>query len=146
MRIRSYRNKKKTWCIIAIVLAVLVLAGSIYGICVNRYNRKDHAAEMSTEDRSFLNLSLTTFGQTKSLIGAKDVLILDTVTKKFGGDTLVTFVIYQYEDFADYSRALKMTAEEMAADPAFLYVGTGEVTLLNDDIALMGNMKTSYIL
>ena len=145
MRTRSYRNKKRTWCIIAIVLAVLVLAGSIYGICVKRYNHKDHAAEMNTEDRYFMNLALTTFGQTKSLIGSKDVLVLDTVTKKFGGDTLVTFVIYQYENIDDYYRALNMTAEEMAADSSFEYLGTGEVTLRNDEIAQMGNMRTAYI-
>ena len=146
MRTKSYRNKKKIWRILAIVLLVLVLAGSVYGILVNRYNNQDHAEEMSAEDRYFMNLSITTFGQTKSQIGAKDVLIVDTVTKKFGGDTLVTFVIYQYESLTDYTRALKMTAEEMAADPAFRYVGNGEVTLRNDDIALMGNIKTSYIL
>ena len=145
MQRRSYRSKKKTWYIVAIVLAVLVLGGTIYGICVNRYNHRDHADNMASDDRYFMNLSLTTFGQTKSLIGSKDVLVLKSVDKEFGGDTLVTFAIYQYEDLDDFYRALRMTAEELAADPEFQYLGSGEVTLRNDEIAQMGNMKVAYI-
>ena len=145
MQRRSYRSKKKTWYIVAIVLAVLVLGGTIYGICVNRYNHQDHADNMASDDRYFMNLSLTTFGQTKSLIGNKDVLVLKSVDKEFGGDTLVTFAIYQYEDLDDFYRALRMTAEELAADPEFQYLGSGEVTLRNDEIAQMGNMKVAYI-
>ena len=145
MQRSSYRSKKKTWCIAAIVLAVLVLGGTIYGICVSRYNHKNHADNMASDDRYFMNLSLTTFGQTKSLIGNKDVLVLKSVDKEFGGDTLVTFAIYQYEDLEDFNRALRMTVEELAADPKFQYLGSGEVTLRNDEIAQMGNLKVAYI-
>ena len=142
----SQKSKRRIFWIYAISLCLIAAVITVSCIRTSQYNNKDHAQDMSRDDRYFMNLSITTFGDTKALIGEQEVLVLDTVTKHRGGDTLITFVIYQYPEISDYYRALSMTPEEIAADPAFTYMGTGEVTLRNDEIAQMGNMRTSYIM
>lgn len=139
----SKRTRIILW--ICIVAALIAIAGIGYGLYAHNYNNRDHAQDVEEDELFQLNYTLTVFGRNKSMIGTNDVLILDTMTKEMGGDTQITFVIYRYTNESDLNRALHMTAEEIAADPSFEYMGNGTVTMLGDEIAGMSNMKTTFI-
>ena len=139
----SKRTKIILWaCIVASVIAI---AGLSYGLYARSYNNRDHAENMEEDELFQLNYTLTVFGRNKSMISTNDVLSLDTMTKEMGGDTQITFVIYRYTNESDLNKALHMTAEEIAADSSFEYMGSGTVTMIGDDVARMSNMKTTYI-
>ena len=142
MQRRSYR---KLFSILSIAFLIFSIAFTCFGCNNKGYNKKDHAEGMSADELRQYNYAITVFAQNKNKINSNDVLIMDTMRKERGGDTLITFVIYQYASFSDMNQALRMTAEEIASDSRFVYMGTGEVTLGNDQIAQMKNIKTVYI-
>lgn len=141
------RMSKRTQIIlwVCIVAAVIAIAGIGYGLYAHNYNNRNHAQNMEENELFQLNYTLTVFGRNNNVIGSNDVLILDTMTKEMGGDTQITFVIYRYTNESDLNRALKMTAAEIAEDPSFEYMGNGTVTMVEDEIAGMRNMKATYI-
>lgn len=137
--------KKKILLIIAIVLAVLVVAGVVLGIYAHVYKNQNHADKLDDKSLYEYNHILTAFGRSNNLISGNEVLVLDTVNKNLGGDTEASFYIYRYENESDLVEALKMTPEQIAANDAYEYMGTGTVTLLDDKFAGMVNMKTMYV-
>lgn len=147
---KTRKNKKQTLrrkliIIISVAVALIAIAAVAYGIYARHYNDQNHAENLSSSDRSSYNYALTAFGRTNSIIGDKDVLVLDTISKELGGDSQITFVIYRYSSESDLNDALKMSAEQIAQDARFEYVGTGTVALVDDEIAGMSNMKATYI-
>lgn len=138
--------KKKTIIVLSIIVAaVLVLAGIGIGIYAHIYGQQDHADAMSVEDRYQYNYALTAFGRNSGRTSNSEVLIVDSITKKLGGDTEVIFYIYRFEKESDLSAALYMTAEEIAENSSYEYMGFGSVTLVDDSFAGMTNMRTVYV-
>lgn len=138
-------NKKKIIMIISIVLLVAALAGIGVGIYAKHYHSLNHAEDLTGDELFEYNYVLTVFGRNKQVISSNDVLIVDTVTKNLGGDTEITFFIYRYTSESDLDAALRMSAEQIAADSRFEYMGTGTVSMIRDEIAGMSNMKTVYV-
>ena len=137
--------KKKIIWIIAIALGVAILAGAGLGIYAYIYNNQNHADSLDEKGLQEYNHLLTAFGRNNTLIASNEVLVLDSIDKNLGGDTVASFVIYKYENESDLGAALKMTAQQIAESDAYEYMGTGTVTLLDDQFAGMVNMKVLYI-
>lgn len=143
---KPIRLQKKTIITLSIILAaVLVVAGIGLGIYARHYGDQNHADKLTQDELYEYNYVLTVFGRNASVIGENEVLILDTVTKNLGGNSEASFVIYQYSKESDLLAALNMTPEEIAANSAYEYMGTGTVTLVDDSFAGMQNMKTVYL-
>ena len=138
-------DRRKLTITLSIVAAVVILASVVFGIYAHRYNHKNHAETLTDSELQNYNHLLTAFGQRNNLIGSQDVLIVETITKTVGGDTEITFVIYQYNQESDLYPALKMNAAQIAANENYEYMGTGTVSMPQDNIANMTNMKTIYV-
>ena len=137
--------KKKLIIIISVAVVLVAIAAVVYGIYAKNYNNRDYAAEMSSEEVYQYNYMLTVFGRNANRIGNQDVLVIETMTKELGGDTLITFHIFRYTKEADLEDALKMDLSQISADSRFECVGDGTVTMIDDKVAGMSNMKTSYV-
>lgn len=135
--------KKRT----IIIASVAVVAALLIGLAVFSvvYNNQDHAGALKGDDLYQYNYFLTVFGRNNSLTGDDEVLIVDSISKNLGGDTQIVFYIYHYENESDLMPALEMTRQEIEKNASYEYVGFGEVTLVDDKIAGMSNMKTIYI-
>ena len=138
-------DRKKLIVILSIVAAVAIVGGVAFGIYAHQYNNKNHAENLSESELQNYNHLLTAFGHRNNLIGSKDVLIVDTITKTVGGDTEITFFIYQYKQESDLYPALKMNAQQIADNENYEYMGTGTVTMIQDEIGGMTNMRTVYV-
>ena len=130
--------------ITAIVLALAVIAGIGLWIYADQYSKRDFVASMTEQERYQYNYSLTLYGRNYQYTGKSDVLIVENIQKNLGGNTEVSFRIYSYSNSTLLSEALKMTCADMDKDQRFVFVGTGTVTLLDDQMAKMANMKTLY--
>ena len=137
--------KKKTLMTIAIILVATLLVGGLGVWLYSRhYNNQNHADKLDDEALYEYNYILTAFGRNASVIADDEVLVLTKIDKQLGGNSVASFVIYKYTNESDLSAALHMTAEEIANNAAYEYMGTGTVTLVNDQFAGMQNMKTIY--
>lgn len=135
--------KKRTVIIVSAVVALALIAGlGLYSVL---YNNRDHADRLNDEQLYQYNHFLTAFGRSNSLTSNDEVLIVDSISKTLGGDTKITFYIYHYENESDLMAGLEMSREEIEKNASYEYVGFGEVTLVDDKIAGMSNMKTVYI-
>ena len=141
---RAALKKQIIW-VVAIALAIIAVAAVFFGIRAYRYNRQDHAANLTSDERVQMNYTLTVFGRNNNQVGTKEVVVLDVIQKQVGGDTQITFQVYRYTSESDLNDAMKMTVEEIANDSRFEYVGNGSVTMVDDKVAGMSNMKTSYV-
>lgn len=134
---------KRIVIIAAIAVALALIAGFIiYSVF---YNNQDHANRLNEEQLYQYNHFLTVFGRSNSLTGDDEVLIVDSISKTLGGDTKIMFCIYHYENESDLMAGLEMSREEIEKNSSYEYMGYGEVTLVDDKIAGMSNMKTVYI-
>lgn len=137
--------KKNLIIIISVAVVLVAIAAVAYGVYAKKYNNRNYAAEMSAEEVYQYNYMLTVFGRNANRIGSQDVLVIETMTKELGGDTLITFHIFHYTKEADLEDALKMDLTQISADPRFECVGDGTVTMIDDKIAGMSNMQTTYV-
>ncbi len=139
-------DRKKILIIASIAAAVALLVGAGLGIYAYFYNQPNSADGMSADERYEYSYVLTIFGRHSQQTANDEVLIVDTVTKSFGGDTQVTFHIYRYTWESDLSPALRMTKQQLDEHENYTYMGKGTVTMIGDDFAGMSNMQTMYIL
>ena len=91
---KKHLQKKQIWTIAAIAAAVVLAV--IIGICAyaHHYNQQEHADFLSQDELYQYNYLLTAFGRNASLTADDQVLVLESVSKNLGGDTVATFVIY----------------------------------------------------
>lgn len=137
--------KKRKYTVPIIMLAALLVIGIGIGIYAVYYNQYDHMGAMTEKELYEYNYVLTAFGRSASITASNEVLILDTMTKKLGGDTEVTFKIYRYEKESDLADALYMTNQEIGEASGYTYMGHGTVTLGDDSYAGMRDMEVFYL-
>lgn len=138
------QKKQKIIRIVAIVLALAVIAGIGLWIYADQYSKRDFVSSMNEQERYQYNYTLTLYGRNYQHTGKSDVLIVENIQKTLGGNTQVSFRIYSYSNATQLSEALKMTCSDMDKDQRFTFVGTGTVTLLDDQLAKLSDMKTLY--
>lgn len=138
-------KKKIVVTVSIIVVAALLVGGLGLWLYSRYYGSQNHADKLDEQALYEYNYILTAFGRNANVISDDEVLVLNTITKNLGGDSEASFLIYKYSQESDLQAALHMTPEEIANNAAYEYMGTGTVTLVDDQFAGMRNMKTIYM-
>lgn len=140
-------NKQKTnpKRLIMLLAAVIILAGAALGIYrLATYETANHADRLSAKAVEEYNRTVSGKAIAADAIRSREILLLDTVTKTHGQDSVAVFRIYQLPEGADGADYMHLRAEDAGQHPELTEMGTLTCRLVGNDISTVYNLKSSY--
>ena len=135
--------KKKRILIILIAILILAAGFGIYRLAT--YNTANHADWMSGSTLTEINRAASGKAITSSVIGTDEILLLHTLTKTSGQDSVAVFYIYQLPEGADGESYMALRADEAKQDENLLYMGSLTCRLVENDQTSVYDMKATYV-
>ena len=126
-------SKKKFWILVAIVVAVTALILGIW-----QYRRTHPKADVSQ-----YNTYATTRAFSSAQIGTKDILILHTIKRTPGGDSVAEFYIYRLPEGENGQAYLDKTTKDIGN--SLEQIGTATCTFVDDNPAAVHDLKAIFI-
>lgn len=129
----------------AVLLAALLVigAGCVAGYFVYDYNTSNHASRLSTEQIAGINTALTGSAADQDLIEDGQIIVLDKVYKQLGGDTNVTFHVYETSGATDMAAARGYRVTHAKKDASLTQVATGSAVLVRDDAGTITELRVA---
>ncbi len=128
--VREYKKK-----MITLTVLVLVVTAIIMGIWLYRRNTP-------RGDVSHYNTYATVQAASTAQIGPQDILILHTITRNPGGDSVAEFYIYRLPDGASGSTYMDKTTADIGN--TLDCVGSATCTFVDDNPAAVHNLKAVF--
>lgn len=129
--VREYRKK-----MIILTVLVLVVTAIIMGIWL--HHRRNPQADVS-QYNTYATAQAYSIGQ----IGSQDILILHTIKRNPGGDSVAEFYIYRLPEGANGLSYVENTTADIGKK--LEQIGTATCTFVDDNPAAVRNMKTIFI-
>ena len=129
--VREYRKK-----MIILTVLVLVVTAVIMGIWLHRRNTPQ--AEVSQ-----YNTYATTKAFSAAQIGSRDILILHSIKRNPGGDSMAEFYIYRLPEGADGLSYMDNTTADIGKK--LEQIGTATCTFIGDNPAAVRDLKAIFI-
>jgi len=121
------RKKNKNLMIILAVTAVICLIGVAIMI---GYDHVDHSNLLSDKDTALYNSAITASGRAYGSLRSDEFVLIETVSKQLGDDTVVTFRVYKLPEGAKFADYQDLKVSDLPADFAPEYMGSGTARLL----------------
>ncbi len=128
--VREYRKR-----MIILTVLVLVVTAIIMGIWL--YRRSNPGAEVSE-----YNTYATVQAYSRAQIGAQDILILHTIKRNPGGDSVAEFYIYRLPEGANGLSYMDNTTADIGKK--LEQIGTATCTFISDNPAAVHDLKTIF--
>ncbi len=129
--------KKKYFLILALVSTLIAAAV----LCAVFLLPGEEAPESPTDNYSTV---ATNYALVKEKIGKNEILLQESVTKKDGGDVLVTYRIYTVAEGYSASYFMNMTVEEAEQNPGLTLVGSAKASFLNGALSGLYGLTVSH--
>lgn len=116
---------------IVLLAALFVIGvGSVGGYYVYNYNTKNHASGMASAEVAGLNEAIGSQAAGAGLLEDGQIVTVNKVYKKLGGDTTVEFTVYQTSDATDLSAVSSYLDKNAQKDETLTAAGSGSAVLV----------------
>ena len=124
----NLKFQKRQIALLAILFAVGV--GCVGGYYVYNYNTKNHASDMASTEVAGINAAIGRQAASEGLLEDGQIVTVNKVYKKLGGDTTVEFTIYQTSDATDVSASSGYLDKNAKKDESLTPAGSGTAVLV----------------
>lgn len=115
-----------------VLLATLFVigAGCVGGYYVYDYNTKNHASGMAATEVAGINAAISHQAAGEGLLADGQIITVNKVYKKLGGDTTVEFTVYQTSDATDLNAVSSYLDKNAKKDETLTAAGSGSAVLV----------------
>lgn len=124
----NLRFQKRQIVLLATLFVIGV--GSVGGYYVYNYNTKNHAGDMAAAEVAGLNAAISRQAAGEGLLEDGQIVTVNKVYKKLGGDTTVEFTIYQTSDATDLNAVSSYLDKNAKKDETLTAAGSGSAVLV----------------
>ena len=129
---------------IVLLAALFVIgAGCVGGYYVYDYNTKNHASGMASTEIASINTAIGYQAASEGLLQEGQIVTVNKVYKKLGGDTTVEFTIYQTSDATDLSAAAGYLEKNAKTDESLTAAGSGTAVLVKGSTGDVANVTVA---
>lgn len=116
--------------IVLLAALFVISAGCVGGYYVYDYNTKNHAGGMAATEVAGINAAISHQAAGEGLLEDGQIVTVNKVYKKLGGDTTVEFTVYQTSDATDLSKVSSYLAKNAREDKTLTAAGSGSAVLV----------------